>query len=649
MAKTFYITTPIYYPSGKLHIGSAYTTCLCDTLKRYKDLQGYDTRFLTGMDEHGLKIAEAAKKNHKAPQEHVDHIAEMTKELWRLLAIKNDDFIRTTEKRHESVVQDIFQDLLDSGDIYLGKYSGNYCVECEAYFTPTQLKESELCPDCGRPTSIVKEETYFFRLSKYQDRLLKYIEEHPDFIFPETRKNEVVQFIKSGLNDLSVSRTSFDWGVKVKSDPRHVIYVWIDALSNYISALGYRSKDESLYQKYWIAGDEIIHVIGKDILRFHAVYWPCILMAIGEPINFRLFVHGWYLMKDGKISKSKGNVIYPEQLVENYGLDAFRYYIVKDLPYGNDGLFTPEDYVTRINTELANDYGNLVSRVITMVNKYFSGFVSHRSHTNEIAVFERDLEGTIEDVVNKYQDAMDEFRVSQALFEVSRLISRTNKLIDETLPWDLAKSKANSEVLQSVLYHLLEAIRIATILYQPVLIETPAKVFAMLEVDSHAQSLASAVFGFKSDYQVAPTPIHVFPRLDYEKEVAKIRQMMGNHECKPMDLDKPVKPAISVDVFNQIEIKVGIVKEASFHKNAKKLVILKIDTGDKIRQVVSGIADYYKPQALIGMRLLVITNLEPIKLRGELSEGMILCGESESGDLSVIEASGSLGPGDEIR
>jgi methionyl-tRNA synthetase len=633
MKKTFYITTPIYYPSGKFHIGSAYTTCLCDTLRRYKAMQGYDTRFLTGTDEHGQKIQEAANAVHKTPQAHVDHIATLAQALWKQLEITNDDFIRTTEKRHEDVASLLFERLLEKGDIYLGEYTGHYCVQCEAYFTPTQLKEGNLCPDCSRETEILKEETYFFRLSRYQERLLQFIDKNPDFIVPETRKNEVVQFVKSGLNDLSVSRTAFSWGIPVRSNPKHVIYVWIDALSNYISALGYASQDDHLYQKYWEHGDEIVHVVGKDILRFHAIYWPIMLMALDIPVKFQLFVHGWYLMKEGKMSKSKGNVIYPEPLVERYGLDAFRYYIVKELPYGNDGLFTPEDYVTRINTDLANDYGNLVSRTITMANKYFQGHVTRPVHTHALGSYEAELRNQIAENVEEYISFMDEFKVTNALFAISKLIARTNKLIDETTPWDLAKNPNNHDALESVLYHLLEAIRIATILYVPVLIHTPDKVFSMLSVENAHQELKKAVFGVKQDYDVAPQATHVFPRLDVEVEVEAIRHMMTGTAAPKCS---PIKKEIAIEVFDQVDIRVGTIIKASAHKNAKKLLVLSVDTGDRIRQVVSGIAEYYIPDQLVGKRVLVVLNLIPVKLRGEISEGMILCADTEKG-ITLVE------------
>lgn len=648
--KTFYITTPIYYPSGKFHIGSAYTTCLCDSLKRYKQLQGYDSRFLTGNDEHGQKIEETAKKNNLTPQESVDYYAKLAQDLWERLKITNDDFIRTTEKRHEMVVEDIFEKLLANDDIYLGEYTGNYCVSCESYFTKTQLVNDNLCPDCGLETIVLKEETYFLRLGKYQDRLLQFIEDNPDFIVPETRKNEVVQFVKSGLNDLSVSRTAFNWGIKVKSNPAHVVYVWIDALSNYITALGYGSKNDSLFQKYWLNGDEVIHVVGKDILRFHAIYWPIMLMALDIPIKFRLFAHGWYLMKDSKISKSKGNVIYPDQLVNKYGLDAFRYYIVRELNYGHDGSFTPSDYVARVNTDLVNDFGNLVSRTISMVNKYFKGTVKNIKHNHEYNKHEEELRNTAKEVFVNYKQNMDEFKIAAALLEVSALVKRTNKLIDDTFPWELAKDKELQNVLESVMYHLLESIRLINIMYIPVLIETCPKVFKMLNVEDEFTSFNSYEFGKKETYTVVEKPDHLFPRLDQEKEEQNIKAMMDQNR-KPQIEEKPkpeILPEITIDDFAKNDIRVGKVLEGKNHPDAKKLLVFSIDTGDKVRSIVSGIANDYKPETLVGKNVLVVCNLKPAKLRGILSEGMILAGEDKDGKLYVIEANKNMEPGDKI-
>ncbi|MDT8336635.1 MAG: methionine--tRNA ligase [Candidatus Izemoplasmatales bacterium] len=648
--KTFYITTPIYYPSGKFHIGSAYTTCLCDSLKRYKQLQGYDSRFLTGNDEHGQKIEETAKKNNLTPQESVDYYAKLAQDLWERLKITNDDFIRTTEKRHEMVVVDIFEKLLANDDVYLGEYTGNYCVSCESYFTKTQLVDGDKCPDCGSETIVLKEETYFLRLGKYQDRLLQFIEDNPYFIVPETRKNEVVQFIKSGLNDLSVSRTAFNWGVKVRSNPSHVVYVWIDALSNYITALGYGSKNDSLFQKYWLNGDEVIHVVGKDILRFHAIYWPIMLMALDIPIKFRLFAHGWYLMKDSKISKSKGNVIYPDQLVDKYGLDAFRYYIVRELNYGHDGSFTPTDYVARVNTDLVNDFGNLVSRTISMVNKYFKGTVKNIKHNHEYNKYEEELRNTAKEVFANYQQNMDEFKVAAALLEVSALVKRTNKLIDDTFPWELAKDKELQNVLESVMYHLLESIRLINIMYIPVLIETCPKVFKMLNVEDEYTRFNSYEFGKKETYTVVEKPEHLFPRLDQEKEEQNIKAMMDQNR-KPQIEEKPkpeILPEITIDDFAKNDIRVGKVLEGKNHPNAKKLLVFSIDTGDKVRSIVSGIANDYKPETLVGKNVLVVCNLKPVKLRGIISEGMILAGENKDGKLYVIEVNKNMEPGDKI-
>lgn len=636
--KSFYITTPIYYPNGAFHIGTAYTSCLCDSISRYKKQMGIESFFLTGVDEHGQKIEETAKKLGLMPQAHVDKMADYAKNLWKKLDVDYSDFIRTTDERHVKVVQAIFEKLLAQDDIYLGEYEGEYCVSCETFFTKTQVGEDRICPDCGKPTKLVKEEAYFLRLSKYADRLLQYIEDNPNFIQPETKKNEVVAFIKQGLNDLCVSRTSFKWGIPVLSNPRHVVYVWLDALTNYISAINFNSENDSLYRKLWLDG-EVLHVVGKDILRFHAIIWPIVLMAIKVPIRFNLLVHGWYMMKDGKMSKSKGNVIYPNQITERYGVDSFRYYIVRELPYGADGVFTPEDFVSRFNTDLVNDYGNLVNRTIAMVDKYFNGSVTRKACNDELCQYLDSHKKYVLECVNEYHRLMKEYRVALALQEINKIVSRTNKLIDETAPWVLAKDESKRDILELTLYHLLEGIRIATSLYEPYLIETSPKVFKALNTtEDNLQNLKA----FELDgYNVSALEGPLFPRLDVKKEVDFLKELMAPK------VNKPSKPQIDISDFEKLELKVGEVIACHKHPNAEKLLVSKIKIGDEERQVVSGIATYYSPEEMVGKKVIVLTNLKPVELRGVLSEGMILAGSNKK-MLEVLSVD-KLNSGDIIR
>ena len=638
MNKTFYITTPIYYPSGKLHIGNSYTTVLCDTVNRYKGLRGYDTRYLTGMDEHGQKVETVASKLGKSPIEHVNDIAADTKNMWKILDIKYDDFIRTTEKRHKTVVKKIFEQLLDQDDIYLGDYEGYYCMPCESFFTETQLEENHTCPDCGRETKLVKEESYFLRLSKYEDRLLKFIEDNPDFITPEKRKNEVVSFIKQGLFDLSVSRTSFDWGVKVVSNPAHVVYVWVDALSNYISALGYGSNDETLYNKYW-KGDEVVHVVGKDILRFHAIYWPIMLMALDIPITFKLYAHGWYMMKDGKMSKSAGKVVYPEPLIEKYGLDPLRYFLLKELPYAGDGIFTPEDFIARINFDLANDFGNLLNRTINMINKYFDSKV----YKPEKSYFKFDLQLTdlVKNTIELYKTDMDKLNVSKAIQNVWVLISRTNKYIDETKPWVLAKDEEAKKELNSILYNLVEALRHIGILLSPILINSSKELFNQLNIPKELQTWDSLKWGKLVNVEVTDKPTPIFPRLDKKVEEEYILNLLNvkEEEAEPENL-------IGIEDFLKVELVIGEILECIPHPDADKLLVSKINTGDKVRQIVSGISKYYTTEELIGKKVIVVKNLKPVKLRGVMSEGMLLAGKNKK-NLEVLEVT-KLKAGDKV-
>ena len=519
MGKNCYITTPIYYSSGNVHIGNSYSTVACDAFARYHRLKGDDTFFLTGMDEHGQKIENVAANNNVSPQEFVNKIAKSTQELWKNLNVTNDDFICTSEERHTKVVQDIFEQLLAQDDIYLGHYEGDYCVPCEAFFTKTQLNEDGTCPDCGRKTIKVQEESYFLRLKKYEKQLLDYIKEHEDFIQPASRRNEVISFIEQGLEDLCVSRTSFKWGVPVKSNPRHVIYVWIDALSNYLTALGYGSDNPKNYEKYWLNNDQVYHVIGKDILRFHAIYWPIMLMALNVPINFKLYVHGWILMKEGKMSKSVGNIVYPMDVVNEYGLDSLRYYLVKEMPLGNDGLFSWDRFIERYNVELANDLGNLVSRSISMINKYFDSKVVKPS--KQYFEVEVDFENIITSSIEKTLKNFDNFEFQNGLNELWAIVRRANKYIDETAPWVLAKDETKKEELNSVMYHLYEAIRIVAVLVQAVMPDASKVILEELGVSVENQKFENVKYGVTEEATVTKTPIVLFKRLDVQKELAK--------------------------------------------------------------------------------------------------------------------------------
>ena len=517
----FYLTTPIYYPSGKFHIGTAYTTTLADAIKKYKQARGYDVYLLTGMDEHGQKIQQVAENAGKTPQEHVDQMAEEAKKLWKLMEIDYDDFIRTTQPRHEKVVEEIFDRLMEQGDIYLSEYEGWYCMPCETYFTETQLVDGK-CPECGREVKKMKEESYFFNMKKYANRLIDFYNQNPNFILPESRKNELFNnFLKPGLEDLCVSRTSFDWGVKVRKDPKHVVYVWLDALTNYITALGYLSNDDSLMQKYWPAD---VHLVGKDIIRFHGIYWPIFLMALNLPLPKQIYAHGWIMMKDGKMSKSKGNVIYPEPLIERYGLDAFKYFILREMSYSQDGTFTPEGFVERYNFDLCNDLGNLLNRTIGMVNKYFGGEI--KEYPQNVSSLDKELENFSNGIIHGVEEYFDTYHISQAIGETWNLVSRTNKYIDETMPWTLFKEEKTEE-LQSVMYHLVENLRRIAILISPYMVHTSQKILDELSIPQELRSWESMQkYNEIKNIKVTDKPEVLFARLEQEAEIEAIKNMM---------------------------------------------------------------------------------------------------------------------------
>ncbi|MDW8545790.1 methionine--tRNA ligase [Staphylococcus pseudoxylosus] len=660
MAKeTFYITTPIYYPSGNLHIGHAYTTTAGDVIARYKRMQGYDVRYLTGTDEHGQKIQEKAHKAGKSELEYLDEMIAGIKDLWQKLEISNDDFIRTTEARHKEVVQQIFERLLAQNDIYLGEYEGWYSVPDETYYTETQLvdpvfENGEIVggksPDSGHEVELVKEESYFFNLSKYTDRLLEFYDENPEFIQPPSRKNEMINnFIKPGLEDLAVSRTSFDWGIHVKSNPKHVVYVWIDALVNYISSLGYLSDDDSLFKKYWPAD---IHIMAKEIVRFHSIIWPILLMALDIPLPKKVFAHGWILMKDGKMSKSKGNVVDPNVLIDRYGLDATRYYLMRELPFGSDGVFTPEGFVERTNYDLANDLGNLVNRTISMINKYFDGELpAYQGPKHEL---DKDMEQMALDTVKTFHENMDDLQFSVALSTVWKFISRTNKYIDETSPWVLAKDEEQKEMLANVMAHLVENIRIIAVLLRPFLTHAPKQIFTQLNINTPELFELESIetYGALTEpIMVSDKPQPIFPRLDSTVEIDYIKASMQpekNEEETEEAEEIPAKAQIDIKDFDKVEIKAATIIDAEQVKKSDKLLKIQVDLDNEQRQIVSGIAQYYQPEDIIGKKVAVVTNLKPAKLMGRKSEGMILSAEKD-GVLTLVSLPSAIPNGSVIK
>ena len=656
MTKSFYITTPIYYPSGKLHIGSAYTTIACDVLARYKRMMNYDVFYLTGLDEHGQKIQQKAEEAGITPQAYVDGMAVGVKELWQLLDISYDKFIRTTDDYHEKVVAQVFERLLTQDDIYLGEYSGWYSVSDEEFFTESQLAEvyrdengkviGGVAPS-GHEVEWVSEESYFLRLSKYQDRLVEFFKSQPDFITPDGRLNEMLKnFIEPGLEDLAVSRTTFTWGVPVPSNPKHVVYVWIDALLNYVTALGYDQDEHGNFDKFW--NGTVFHMVGKDILRFHSIYWPILLMMLDIKLPDRLIAHGWFVMKDGKMSKSKGNVIYPEMLVERFGLDPLRYYLMRSLPVGSDGTFTPEDYVARINYELANDLGNLLNRTVAMINKYFGGQVP--AYVENVTAFDADLAKVVEENIAEYHKQMNAVDYPRALEAVWNIISRTNKYIDETAPWVLAKEDGDKEQLAAVMAHLAASLRVVAHLIQPFMMNTSNAIMEQLGLDLDFDLENLTLAGFPENVTVVAKGTPIFPRLDMEEEIAYIQSQMTagkpqEKEWIPEEVElKSEKDEIKFEDFDKVEIRVAEVKEVERVEGSDKLLRFRLDAGDgEDRQILSGIAKFYpNEQELVGKKLQIVANLKPRKMMKKyVSQGMIL--SAEHGDqLTVLTVDPSV-------
>ena len=646
--KPYYLTTAIAYTSGKPHIGNTYEAILADSIVRYKRQQGYDVRFQTGTDEHGQKVELKAAEKGVTPKEFVDEVSGEIRRIWDLVGTSYDKFIRTTDEDHEKQVQKIFKKLYDQGDIYKGEYEGMYCTPCESFFTTSQLVDGK-CPDCGRECTPAKEEAYFFRMSKYADRLIEHINTHPEFIQPESRKNEMMNnFLLPGLQDLCVSRTSFKWGVPVDFDPKHVIYVWIDALSNYITGLGYDvdGNHGELYKKYWPAD---LHLIGKDILRFHTIYWPIMLMALDVPLPKQIFGHPWLLQGGEKMSKSKGNIIYADDLASLFGVDAVRYFVLHEMPFENDGTITWELMVERMNSDLANTLGNLVNRTISMSNKYFGGVVNNAGVAEEV---DEDLKKVVLETQVKASNKMDDLRVADAITEIFTMFKRCNKYIDETMPWALAKDEAKKERLETVLYNLIESITIGASLLEPFMPETSKKILEQLNTQARAFDDMTEFGKYPSGNKVTEKPEILFARLDIKDVMPKVEEIQAKQkaETAPEEKYPEVEPKeeITIDDFDKVQIRVGEVLKCEPVPKAKKLLVSQIRIGNEVRQIVLGIAKYYKPEEMVGKKVAVITNLKPCKLCGVESQGMILAAADDDGNLSVMTLDKDMPAGSEI-